>query len=383
MTTHIANLIEKLQLKYNKDKPRVTLGTIGFNFLYTTSLGGLVFARRNYCNTIKENNPSETLIHVWGANETNWNLPTSNTIKGTGQVDCLKTQLPGVFGIVTTLYYTTPKDIDMLFTNSNDKLIEYNLIKTSIDDKIEDYKTKYTIKGLKDLNINYNSNSPPFPKSTSNPSPPQKLNRNQPKYVPIKKTLKSHPPNIVLPNTPSYDPMLNLLNETCADAKKNIKLLTLKINEEDEKLITLQKEKKNQSIKTNSLLINFNRYMKKLQKNREYASILIETLAPRISHHSKAKSRPVSQTFPDVPRHDPSLKLDYNNIALAKQNIKLLSLKIEQEQNTIKKLKTQKNNQSKNKLFLCKEFNRYVEELKTDGNFGHIFTETMAPSVPL
>jgi exonuclease III len=46
--------------------------------------------------------PSKDLIHVWGANAGNWDLPNGKVISGGGQAATIGPQIPGVFGIVTT-----------------------------------------------------------------------------------------------------------------------------------------------------------------------------------------------------------------------------------------------------------------------------------------
>jgi hypothetical protein len=45
---------------------------------------------------------SATHYHVWGANESNWDLKHDTPITGKGQAEYMKTMGPGVFGIVTT-----------------------------------------------------------------------------------------------------------------------------------------------------------------------------------------------------------------------------------------------------------------------------------------
>ena len=112
MNQHINILITNLQTKYGD---RVKLGAIGFSNLKT-------FGLENFCNTDVNNDPSKNKIHVWGANETNWNLDNNQSIEGDGQVDCLKQQKPGVFGIVTTYW---KNGHDKLFTDTTEKLKGY------------------------------------------------------------------------------------------------------------------------------------------------------------------------------------------------------------------------------------------------------------------
>lgn len=112
MNEHITQIITNLQTKFGD---RVKLGAIGLSDRKTS--GGT-----NFCNTDSKNNPSKKIIHVWGANENNWNLPTGKKIDGGGQVDCLENQTPGVFGIVTT-YWNGGHDT--LFTDTTDKLKDY------------------------------------------------------------------------------------------------------------------------------------------------------------------------------------------------------------------------------------------------------------------
>ena len=46
--------------------------------------------------------PSASVFHVWGANDSNWNLENGERISGGGQASYFPNQGPGVFGIVTT-----------------------------------------------------------------------------------------------------------------------------------------------------------------------------------------------------------------------------------------------------------------------------------------
>ena len=105
MFKHLLELIKNLKDKFNTlDNKRVTIGPIGKN------------NNKQYCNTDSSKNPSATYIHVWGANENNWNLPVNSELKGSEQADCMKTQSPGVFGIVTTLkkHYRKITNLDKL-----------------------------------------------------------------------------------------------------------------------------------------------------------------------------------------------------------------------------------------------------------------------------
>lgn len=45
--------------------------------------------------------PSSNVIHVWGANASNWNLKVGQKIQGAGQASAMGKQRPGVFGIST------------------------------------------------------------------------------------------------------------------------------------------------------------------------------------------------------------------------------------------------------------------------------------------
>ena len=58
-------------------------------------------------------NPSNKLIHIWGANATNWNLKPGEKIQGGGQAAHMGIQKPGIFGIITTPSGGT--DIENLF----------------------------------------------------------------------------------------------------------------------------------------------------------------------------------------------------------------------------------------------------------------------------
>ena len=122
---------------------RIEIGPIGRKGLKTVKSRHSMKKYTNYCreNIDVDDSPSQKVIHVWGANEANWNLdnfyenkkktwdtisPTEKDIykiNGTGQVDCLLYQSLGVFGIVTTL--KEPKNISMLFYDTTNKILDY------------------------------------------------------------------------------------------------------------------------------------------------------------------------------------------------------------------------------------------------------------------
>jgi len=84
MIQNLNKLISQLMNKYPK---QVVLGNVGY--------GSEAFP----VNSKKI--PSNKYIHVWGANENNWNQPDGSIIRGLGQAQVMKKQTIGIFGIVT------------------------------------------------------------------------------------------------------------------------------------------------------------------------------------------------------------------------------------------------------------------------------------------
>ena len=86
MLTNLDNLVSNLFNTYNSNSiKRVIYDNIG-------EVGKSV-----------KNAPSYRYIHVWSANEDNWNLNNYIKINGDEQASAFNTQKPGVFGIVTTI----------------------------------------------------------------------------------------------------------------------------------------------------------------------------------------------------------------------------------------------------------------------------------------
>lgn len=85
---HIADKIQALQNKY---QDRVQFGMVGFRELIDP---------KDHKDSRRD--PSLDFIHVWGANDSNWNTKNSTSKRplGSGQASVLY-QAPGVFGIVT------------------------------------------------------------------------------------------------------------------------------------------------------------------------------------------------------------------------------------------------------------------------------------------
>ena len=67
----------------------------------TEDLKNKYSTRVKYGNVGSKYNPGPNLIHVWGANEDNWNLNPGEKITGGGQAAGMGIQKVGVFGIVT------------------------------------------------------------------------------------------------------------------------------------------------------------------------------------------------------------------------------------------------------------------------------------------
>ena len=87
MKLNLDKLVEDL---YKKHPSRVEFGGVGF-----------ADPSNSYANQDIYKNPSCRYIHVWGANENNWNNNLDDRIIGSGQAAAMKKQVPGVFGIVT------------------------------------------------------------------------------------------------------------------------------------------------------------------------------------------------------------------------------------------------------------------------------------------
>lgn len=69
-----------------------------------------------------EDEISSKVIHLFGANENNWNVSKDQYILGGGQAGCFKYQRPGVFGIVTMVYNKNIEYLrNNLFSKSNTK----------------------------------------------------------------------------------------------------------------------------------------------------------------------------------------------------------------------------------------------------------------------
>lgn len=94
ITDKVANLMHNFP-------ERVYLGFIGNKRL---------LQERNESNGVPRMTPSQikevseinkNSIHVWGANEGNWNLNLNSTVPGSGQASVIGKQIPGNFGIVT------------------------------------------------------------------------------------------------------------------------------------------------------------------------------------------------------------------------------------------------------------------------------------------
>lgn len=112
-TTNIENLTTLVNELYKKYKSRISFGKIGYK---------------------ESKPPSKTVIHVWGANEKNWNLQNDVIIPGAGQAKAFKKQTVGVFGIATIYHgpdlfseplQVEPNTIKQLFQSTTDKLQEY------------------------------------------------------------------------------------------------------------------------------------------------------------------------------------------------------------------------------------------------------------------
>lgn len=99
------DLNEFIGKKVNKlmdDFPeRVKLGFIGDRNLLKqrNGINGVPRMNTTQIQSVPEINKNS--IHVWGANESNWNLNLNILISGSGQAHVIGKQIPGNFGIVT------------------------------------------------------------------------------------------------------------------------------------------------------------------------------------------------------------------------------------------------------------------------------------------
>lgn len=113
MLKHISTLIEALAQKY---PGRVHFGYIG-DFKLDSNTGDCDRSLRNPQGIAGPQSNGTFMIHVWGANDGNFNLPNDRQGSfGSGQASCFEKQRPGVFGISTL-----PGDAKLLM--EADKLI--------------------------------------------------------------------------------------------------------------------------------------------------------------------------------------------------------------------------------------------------------------------
>jgi len=128
VAAEIENLWKNLEIKYNKDdgKKRLFIGVVGFNH---NLKDGFKSSRDKETNDFGIDNldPSNKLIHVWGANITNFD---KSNIGGAGQADSMQyystrqaTNPAGAFGIITTPTGAKQDDGSDI-AESNEKLIK-------------------------------------------------------------------------------------------------------------------------------------------------------------------------------------------------------------------------------------------------------------------
>ena len=80
---------------------RVKLGFIGNRNLLKQRNGTNSVPRMNTAQIQNVPQINKNSIHVWGANESNWNLNLNTLVSGGGQAYVIGKQIPGNFGIVT------------------------------------------------------------------------------------------------------------------------------------------------------------------------------------------------------------------------------------------------------------------------------------------
>lgn len=98
ITDKVANLMH--------DFPgRVYLGFIGNKMLLKEINGSNGVPRMTPSQIEEVSEINKNSIHVWGANEGNWNLNLNSTVPGSGQASVIGKQIPGNFGIVTMPNY--------------------------------------------------------------------------------------------------------------------------------------------------------------------------------------------------------------------------------------------------------------------------------------
>lgn len=144
----LKNLDDLVSDLFNKYSTRVKFGNVGEP------------GRSDKFPVDDDKKPSYKHIHVWGANEDNWNVGDGNQIIGDGQVLSFNNQHPGVFGIITTISNKTNKlDIfkEKVFNASNTNHLsndDSRLYMTAIECiKYRKKYIKYKMKYLKLLNI--------------------------------------------------------------------------------------------------------------------------------------------------------------------------------------------------------------------------------------
>ena len=80
---------------------RVYLGFIGNKTLLKERNGYNGVPRMTLSQIEEVSEINKNSIHVWGANEGNWNLNLNSTVPGSGQASVIGKQIPGNFGIIT------------------------------------------------------------------------------------------------------------------------------------------------------------------------------------------------------------------------------------------------------------------------------------------
>ena len=108
------------------------------------------FPKRVTFGNVRYETANRNCINVWGANESNWNLPNGTDIKGSGMAKSMQKQKDGVYGIVTTPVKGLPSS-DIPINRLNN--IRSNSKKTKKVSAYKNNKKKYNKTELRDYII--------------------------------------------------------------------------------------------------------------------------------------------------------------------------------------------------------------------------------------
>lgn len=116
-----------------------------------------LFNKRITFGRVSYEKANKNCINVWGANESNWNLPNGTNIKGNGMAKSMRKQKDGIFGIVTTPVKGLPSSNIPINRLNN---IRNNSKKTKKASVYKNKPKKYNKKELRDYIIGMIEKSP-------------------------------------------------------------------------------------------------------------------------------------------------------------------------------------------------------------------------------